>query len=749
MSSRPVSSSEHKFNAHRLSLVHRLMLPLAGSLLSLGAIAQTADPTLDTITITGRSSPESSPDLDIKSRTGSRLDLPVRETPASIEVISQDTMQQRGARTIEEALRGAVGVSAGGNPGSPGISSTRGFTAGFLNYLYDGTRVSTPTMSSRPQDTWNYERIEVLKGPASVLFGEGGIGGAINFVTKRADRNNPGQQAMLAYGSFGSLRAGLGAGGTLGQAGAYRVDFSYNRSDGWIDRSAQRLDHLTSSLSFDLSSTLKLDLALDALQDNIQSYWGTPLVPASFASRPTTVVRDSSGRVIDRSLARSNYNVRNGLMDADSLWGRARLTWQLTPQWTLRNELSLYKADRHWRNAESLSFVAPDRIDRDQVDIAHQHKVSGNRLDLGHRGKLGGMDNRFVIGLEYSKTDFRTQRRFSDGSAATDAALQVSALNPSVGGFNNDPALASGAGNRTDMNTGISTTSFFAEDALKLNPAWSVVAGVRTDRIRLERNVDDLNTGTNSSFGASYNSNSVRVGTVFDVARNTALYAQYANAVAPAGTANLLILSATNSSFPLTRGKQFEVGIKQSLSAARLDWTLALYQIEQNNVLSRDPANPAITVNNGQQSSRGVELSAAWRASKNWTLSGNLAALDARFDTLIEAGGVSRIGNTPPNVPQRLANLWVDYRFDSMPLLLGAGLNQVGPMYTNNANTVKINGYTLIDLYASWRVKPMQLIFRVRNLGDTLYASWAGANADNQVILGAPRTLEVMAQFEF
>ncbi len=359
------------------------------------------------------------------------------------------------------------------------------------------------------------------------------------------------------------------------------------------------------------------------------------------------------------------------------------------------------------------------------------------------------MDNRFVIGLEYSKTDFRTQRRFSDGSAATDAALQVSALNPSVGGFNNDPALASGAGNRTDMNTGISTTSFFAEDALKLNPAWSVVAGVRTDRIRLERNVDDLNTGTNSSFGTSYNSNSVRVGTVFDVARNTALYAQYANAVAPVGTANLLILSATNSSFPLTRGKQFEVGIKQSLSAARLDWTLALYQIEQNNVLSRDPANPAITVNNGQQSSRGVELSAAWRASKNWTLSGNLAALDARFDTLIEAGGVSRIGNTPPNVPQRLANLWVDYRFDSMPLLLGAGLNQVGPMYTNNANTVKINGYTLIDLYASWRVKPMQLIFRVRNLGDTLYASWAGANADNQVILGAPRTLEVMAQFEF
>ena len=299
------------------------------------------------------------------------------------------------------------------------------------------------------------------------------------------------------------------------------------------------------------------------------------------------------------------------------------------------------------------------------------------------------------------------------------------------------------------MSTGISTTAFFAEDALKLNPAWSIVAGLRTDRIRLERSIEDLNTVSNSAFGANFTSNSIRLGTVFDIASDTALYAQYSNAAAPVGTANLLVFSASNSSFPLTRGKQFEVGIKQSLKAARIDWTLALYQIEQTNVLSRDATNPAITVNNGQQSSRGIEIAAAWRANRNWTLSGNLAALDARFDTLIEAGGVSRIGNTPPNVPERTANLWIDYRFDTMPLSLGAGLNQVGPMYTNNANTVKINGYTLIDLYASWRVKPMLLTFRVRNLFDTLYASWAGANANNQVMLGAPRTLEVMARFEF
>lgn len=726
-----------------------LLLALSAALPWSPVAAQTRDATLDTITVTGRSGPDTTPNLDLKSQTGSRLDLQVRETPASIEVISQETMELRGARTLEEALRGAVGVTAGGNPGSPGVSSTRGFTGGVLNYLFDGTRVSTPTMSNRPQDAWNYERIEVLKGPASVMFGEGAIGGAINFVTKRPDRNNSGQAAMLSLGSFGSARAGLGVGGALGQSGAYRVDFSHNQSDGWIDRTAQRLDHLTTGLSFDLSSTLKLDLSLDALQDDIKSYWGTPLVPAAFATRPTSVVTDSTGRVIDRALIRNNYNVANGLMQADSVWGRAKLTWQLTPQWTLRNELSLYKADRHWRNAESLSFVAPDRIDRNQVDIAHQHKVIGNRLDLGHRGKLADMDNRFVVGLEYSKTDFTTQRRFSDGSAATNSALQVSALNPAVGSFNSDPALATGAGNRTDMNTGVTVTSLFAEDALKITPSWTLVAGLRTDRIQLDRAINDLNTGNNSTFGTTYNSNSLRLGTVYDIAKGTALYAQYANAVAPVGTSNLLLLSASNTTFPLTRGKQVEVGVKQSLMGGRFDWTLALYQIEQSNVLSRDPAAPAVTVNNGQQSSRGIELAAAWRANRNLTLSGNLAALNARFDTLVEAGGNSRVGNTPPNVPERQASLWTDYRFDNLPISVGAGISHVGSMYTNNANTVRINSYTLVDLYASWRVKPMLLVLRMRNLTDTLYATWAGASANNQVILGTPRTVEVMAKFEF
>ncbi|TAG65894.1 MAG: TonB-dependent siderophore receptor, partial [Burkholderiales bacterium] len=295
---------------------------------------------VDRVEVTGRNAEEQSPDLDKKSDGASRLGLTIRETPASIDVIGQDVMTRRGARTFDEALSGAVGVTAGGNPGSPSVVSTRGFTGAFVNFLYDGDRVSQSSMSSRSQDSFNYDRIEVLKGAASMIFGDGGVGGSVNFVTKRPDRNRTGSEALISYGSYESLRAGVGTGGAFG-SGAYRIDVSHNRRDGgWIDRNGQQLTHLTSGLNFTLTPTLSLDISLDYLKDDIESYWGTPLVPLAFATEATGAVTDASGRVLDRRIARNNYNVEDGVMKADSAWLRAKLSWKASDAWTLQNQFS-------------------------------------------------------------------------------------------------------------------------------------------------------------------------------------------------------------------------------------------------------------------------------------------------------------------------------------------------------------------------------------------------------------------------
>ena len=726
------------------TLIRTAMAMAAATAFQVSYAQQAGGGELGTITVEG-SRDASGLHLEESSGSASRLGLSVRETPASVEILQQDTMQQRGARTFSEALRGMAGLSGGGPPSSPTTLSTRGFTS--LMYLYDGVRSSGAGVTNRVQDTWNYERIEVLKGPASVLDGEGAIGGVVNFVTKRPDRSNPNKEALLSYGSYGSTRAAFGFGGALGDASAYRLDYSRNDTKvGTIARNGERIDHFTSGLMVDFGGSVKLDLSFDYLRDNNQAYWGTPLVPASFATQPTNVVSTPDGRVIDRRLARSNYNVPDDENSSETYWLRARLTGQLDGGWSWRNEFSANKANRVFRNSESAVFVAPASIARDQTLITHDQDFWLNRFDATHKGTLGGMDNRFVAGGEYSETRFGSQRRFSNGSAATANLLRVPVFDPYIAPFNDSLALTTGAGNRTDTTSNVKVASAFVEDAIKPVRGLTLVGGLRHDRTEVDRGIADLNLGSYTRFGTSYRSTSGRIGAVYDITPDSSVYAQYTNATLPVNS--LFLLSASNAAFPMSRGKQAEVGFKQSLPEAKLEWTAALYRIELDNVLSRDPNDARNTVNNGRQSSRGVELSAVWKPTREWTLAGNLAALDARYDTLIEAGGVSRVGKTPPNVPERVANLFATYRPEGSKFEYFASLNHTGHMYTDNANEIRINGFTTLDAAVSYRMRNALLTFRVRNLTDKLYATWVG-RATSQVLLAPRRTFELSARFDF
>ncbi|MFN9471525.1 TonB-dependent receptor [Acidovorax sp.] len=720
----------------------RSAVALAATAAMQGALAQAVEAELPAINIQAGQDRDSL-QLDNKSSSASRLGITLRETPASVEILSQDLMQERGARTLSEALRSTAGMAGGGPPSSPTTLSLRGFTN--VLYLYDGVRMSGAGVTNRVEDTWNYERIEVLKGPASVLQGDSAIGGIVNFQTKRPDRNNPGREALLSYGSYGSTRAAVGLGGAVGETGAYRIDYSRNDTRvGTIARNSEKLEHLTTGLSFDLARATRLDLSFDYSRDEGHAYWGTPLIPGSLSTRPTSVVSTPDGRVIDRRIAQNNYNILDDRNQSEAYWLRARITSRVTPEWTLRNEFTANKVDRLWRNSESAVFSAPGSITRDQTQIAHDQRYLANRLDASHEGRIGALANKLVIGGEFSKTDFDNTRRFSNGSATTNASLRVPLFDPAVGTYNDDPALMAGGGNRTNFTSDVHSTSVFAEDALKLTKAWTLVGGLRHDRVDVDRSVTDLNLGSFSAFGTKYTANSVRLGTVYDLSSESSVYAQYTNATIPVGS--LFLLSAGNAAFPQSRGKQFEAGFKQS--AGEVEWTAAAYHISLDNVLSRDANNANLTVNNGSQSSRGVELSAAWRATKQLTLSGNVAALDARFDSLVEAGGVSRVGNTPPNVPERVANLFANYRFRDLPLDLFLSVNHTGPMYTDNANQIRINGHTTADIAASYRIKPALLTLRVRNLTDKLYASYAG-RATSQVLLAPGRTFELSAKFDF
>ncbi len=703
-----------------------------------GTVHAQDDAATPVVTISGRQAAQT---FDAVADGASRLGLTVREAPASVEVLTQEAMQQRGDRTLTEALRGAAGLSGGNPPSAPVSVTTRGFNS--ILFLYDGMRSSGAGTTNRVEDTWNYERIEILKGPASVLNGDSAIGGIVNLVTKKPDRARPGAEGFVSYGSYGSVRAGVGVGGAVGETGAYRLDYSHNDSKvGTIARAGEKVDHLTGGLAFDLAGDVKLALSFDYLKDDNQGYFGTPLVPAAFATQPTSAVSTPDGRVIDRRIAANNYNVLDDDNSSETYWLRAKLSGVLAGGWSWRNELAVNQAKRMFMNSESAVFAAPGDIVRDQTLITHDQHYAANRFDISHAGAFGGLRNRFVAGAEIARTDFDSQRRFSDSSAATRAALLVPALQPSVGYFDHSAALSTGGGNRVDNTTDVRSAAVFAEDALKLADGVTVVGGLRHDRIDVDRTSRDLNTGTYAAFGTRYSTNSARLGIVADVARDATVYAQFTTASIPVNT--LFLYSAANTAFPLSEGKQAEVGFKQSIGG--IDWTAAAYRIELSDVLSRDAVDPALTVNNGRQSSNGVELTAAWNATRQWTLSGNAAALRAKYDTLVEAGGVSRVGNVPTNVPQRVYNVFSNYRFDGLPLDLFIGANRTGAMYTDTANQIRIAGHTTADAALTYRFAPATVTFRVRNLTDKLYATYGG-RAASQVLLAPQRTFELSARF--
>ena len=153
--------------------------------------------------------------LDATTATGTRLGLSLREVPASINVMTQEVIAARGLRTTVETVNSVVGVQGGLAVGSIPRYVIRGLFGNQVTILFDGVRMNTQSQSERPVDTFNLDRVEVLKGPSSVLFGEGAIGGSINYVSKNPDAR-PRTDLFFAVGSWESYRAGAGTGGPLG-----------------------------------------------------------------------------------------------------------------------------------------------------------------------------------------------------------------------------------------------------------------------------------------------------------------------------------------------------------------------------------------------------------------------------------------------------------------------------------------------------------------------------------------------------
>ncbi|MEY9332320.1 iron complex outermembrane receptor protein [Pseudomonas protegens] len=665
--------------------------------------------------------------LATPTSAGSRLGLSALETPASTDSLSGDRIRARGDRSIQDAVSRSAGISRTGTPGDGGTSlSARGFTGqSSVMQLYDGNRMYTGMGTvTFPVDTWAVERVDVLRGPASVLYGEGATGAVINTVPKKPFSGEIENHLRLGYGSFDRQQQALDSGGSLSDTLSYRLNLNRERSNGWIDRGDSSGDFVSAALRWQARDDLAFTLAHDYGDQNPMNYFGTPLI---------------DGR-LHKSLRDKNYNVRNDKQHYNDQWTRLTSQWQISDNLSASNELYYLKAQRRWQNAENYNFNSLGRqLTRSgNFGIGHQQEQVGDRQTFTFKHSLLGLDSQTLTGVDYNRIRFHMKSNspfidsFSNGQP-------VDLYHPAPDDFASDSPY------RDQFKTTTRQMSVFAENRLQLSERWSLVSGVRRDYVHIDR--DDLKDDSRSD--KTLTGNNWKAGLVFAVTPDTSLYGQYSTSTD--GVGGLISLSKSQQQFDLSSARQTEIGLKQMFWDQRGEWTLAAYHIVKKKLLTDVPGDPDLKQQVGQQSSNGLEASLDLQLPRAWQLQANAAIVRARYDDFqqdVDGVQVSRDGKRPVDVPRRTANLWLSKALDD-DLRAGAGVRYVDARYADMANRNQLPSYTVVDAALSWKALPSTTLgLQLNNLFDRQYAQ-SQYNDGQQWILGEPRSFFVTADYTF
>lgn len=663
-------------------------------------------------------------DLQTPTTAGSRLNLTALQTPGSVESQTGKQIRARGDATVQDAISRATGISRTGTPGDGGTSlSARGFTGqSSVLQLYDGARMFDGAGTSTfPVDTWSVERVDILRGPASVMYGQGATGAVINTIAKKPFEGEIENHVRLGYGSYDRQQQALDSGGSLTDTLSYRLNINRLRSNGFIDRGDSGSDFVSGALRWQAADNLSFTLASDYGDQTPQNDYGTPLINGQ----------------LHKGLRDKNYNVSNDIQHYNDQWTRLTSEWQINDNVTATNELSYLKNQRRWQNAESYNYVDGGLVRQSYLGIKHNQEQVGDRQTFTFKHTLFGLDSQTVTGVEYNRIRFRlaSNSPFDD---LTNAGQPVDIHHPV-------PQLFESASPFVPQS--VSTTkqvAAFAENRLQLTDQLSLITGVRRDYVHIDS--DSLVDGSDSN--KTFTGNNWKAGLVYAITPDTSVYGQYATSTD--GVGSLITLSPSQQQFGLSTAKQTEIGLKQAFWDSRGEWTLAAYHIVKKKLLVSIPGT-TLKEQVGQQSSNGLEASLDLQLPNAWQLQANAAIVRAQYDDfseVVSGQAVSRNGNRPTDVPRRAANLWLSKAITD-DVRAGAGVRYVDSRFANAANTSEVPSYTVVDASVSWKaMRNTTLGLQLNNLFDRTYAV-SQYNDGQQWILGEPRSFFVTADYTF
>ena len=693
--------------------------PSAGSPPEAESEAPSEAPTVEEeieIVITGEGEQERGYQVP-NATTATKTDALLRDIPQSIQVVPQQVLEDRRVQRVEEALENVSGVQQ--------TVSSLNIASGFLIRGFDTTNIyrdglRDPTNFTSGNELANIERIEVLKGPAAVLYGQGELGGLVNLVTKQP-LAEPFYSVEGTVGNFNLYGGAIDLTGPLNEDKTllYRFNASAQRSDTFIDFSEIERYQIAPVLTWRIGENTTLTFEGDYQNRRYPEVPGLPAVG--------TVLSNPLGELPrDRFLGDPEFNYR----EIESLRVGTRFEHRFSENWAVRNS---FKAS--FQSLDS-QFAFPIGLQDDNRTFDQLYAATNEpddrkvyALDTNIVGKFqtGSIQHQIVFGVNF---DRQTVSR----------NIFLSQLD-SIDIFNPVYGRTPGAIRRRIITDDRSESlGFYIQDQITLLDNLKLVLGGRFDIVNQEQE-NLVSSTTNEQEDEAF---SPRVGIVYQPIQPVSLYASFSRSFNPATPGTLL---ASGAAAQPERGTQYEAGIKTEFFQGRLSSTLSFYNLTRSNVLTPDPNDPFESVQTGEQRSRGVELDVAGEILPGWRVIASYAHTDAEITQDNEYG----IGNRLVNVPKNSASLWTTYEVQTGGLKglgFGVGLRYVGEREGDLENSFTLPSYLRTDATIYYRRNNFRAALNVNNLFDIEYFE-AAQYGRAGIFPGAPLTVIGTIGLEF
>lgn len=637
--------------------------------------------------------------------TATRTETPAKLVPQTINSLPSEQLTAFAPSSLSTALIGTPGIDAVNDTRFDSVM-IRGFGASNDFYL-DGFRDDM----QYTRDLGNIASVEVLKGPAAVLYGRGSSGGIINRVSKTPSK---GQQSSInaRIGSHDYQRLAVDLNGEWHDDVQVRLNMAQEDSNSFRDGISGKRTLLAPSLAWAIHDDLHWLIQYERHSHHRTPDRGIPGVNGQPANVPKHAVYSDTSRDFINDVSEST---------------RSRLTWHINDSWQLRQQLSYIKLDSEFDNTYVVQ-VKGDDVVRSRWQQQLKANTLSNQIELEGQFSTGVIEHRLLTGMEHSWQE-RTPQLYRNKTPIASGNLYQPELLPTHHG---EMELSSDAKHK------VRTTGIYLQDQLSIDN-WHLLLGARYDEFYVNtQRLDTNKQETQTSYTLS-----PRLGLVWNPLQDHALYASYSKTFSPVG-GGLIGITPGNKANELDpeNSRLFEIGIKSDWLNGHIATTLSTYRLEMYNRRMRDPLDPGVILLTGLQRTDGVEFDIKAYLNDQWSLRGGIGWQDAK----IIKSEANTEGKRPNAVSKLNGQLFLAYH-NGQGWFGETGVTAVGDRFADNNNTTSLPGYARVDARIGYQWQDWKTQLSIQNLLDKDY--YVSATGATQIMPGAPRQFYLSTQYSF